>query len=197
VVWCGVVWCGVVWCGAVWCGVVWYGVVHEDVVGTLRMAVRVKAECSARLFSCSLAGPPCSLSISTTTSVTFSPTSCKERRNSQPNQRHQCLAASPLARCGNGAFLSPTHSRVVRNRDNAEMASGNTTSSESPQQEIFLPVLFLLQRVIAGGWVVGGGDQTSRGSTVSMTDAPLVTRSSTIRQFCPALKVPSMAFLVP
>ena len=30
-----------------------------------------------------------------------------------------------------------------------------------------------------------------------MTDAPLVTRSSTIRQRCPAWTAPSMAFFVP
>mmetsp|Transcript_8030 Transcript_8030/g.49607 ORF Transcript_8030/g.49607 Transcript_8030/m.49607 type:complete len:217 (-) Transcript_8030:538-1188(-) len=35
------------------------------------------------------------------------------------------------------------------------------------------------------------------GSTVSMTDIPLVTRSSTMRHVCPAWKAPSMAFFVP
>ena len=39
--------------------------------------------------------------------------------------------------------------------------------------------------------------RTLSGATVSMTDAPLVTRSSTIRQACPALNAPSIAFLVP
>jgi hypothetical protein len=37
----------------------------------------------------------------------------------------------------------------------------------------------------------------SNGSTVSMTEAPDVTKSSTHRQVCPASKAPSICFFVP
>ena len=66
--------------------------------------------------------------------------------------------------------------------------------------------LLVLHGATAGTWDVTPpqclrgcyfGMLTSSGSTVSITEAPLVTRSSTMRQVCPFWNAPSMAFLVP